>query len=42
MSLLLIILVKGEGEFIFSELINKVNNHLSLTDCNGVVWREKK
>jgi anaerobic magnesium-protoporphyrin IX monomethyl ester cyclase len=35
-------IVKGEGEFIFSQLIDKINNNLSLVDCEGVVWRNEK
>jgi len=35
-------IVKGEGEFIFSKLIDKINNNLSLADCEGVVWRNEK
>jgi radical SAM superfamily enzyme YgiQ (UPF0313 family) len=32
-------IVKGEGETIFAELIDKINNKLSLADCAGIFWR---
>lgn len=35
-------IVKGEGEIIFSQLIHKIENNLPLSDCEGLIWRNKK